>query len=95
MLLSTDLYIVHDDLDIKLGEYKIQKGKGPKVHKGINSIEKALGTDDFWRVRVGVDNRDSNNRTPGEQYVLQDFTSEEKEILDKVLDETCKKLATL
>ncbi len=58
-----DLYVVHDDLDIKLGEYKIQLGKGPKVHNGVNSIEQALGNKDFWRVRVGIDNRSTKSTT--------------------------------
>ncbi|MBU1071203.1 aminoacyl-tRNA hydrolase, partial [Patescibacteria group bacterium] len=47
-----NLYVVHDDLDLKLGEYKIQKGVGPKVHNGILSVEKELGDKEFWRVRV-------------------------------------------
>src|SRR3989339_636836 len=37
------LYIIHDDLDIKLGEYKIQFGKGPKDHNGLNDIYDQLG----------------------------------------------------
>lgn len=79
------LYVVHDDLDIPLGQYKIQKGKGPKVHYGVQSVEQALGTSDFWRVRVGIDNRDPSNRASGEQYVLQDFTQEEKLIIADII----------
>ena len=52
-----DLMVVHDDLDIRLGEYKIQKGVGPKVHNGVLSVEKELRSKEFWRVRVGVDGR--------------------------------------
>lgn len=81
----SDLYIIHDDLDIPLGSHKIQFGTGPKVHNGVNSIEETLETKDFWRVRVGVDNRKSDDRTLGEEYVLQDFTSEERKILDKTI----------
>lgn len=83
-LSTTNLYILHDDLDLKLGEYKIQKGVGPKVHYGLNSVEKALGNKDFWRVRIGVDNRDPDNRTPGEDYVLQNFSPDEVKMLDKL-----------
>lgn len=79
------LFVVHDDLDIKLGEYKIQLGKGPKDHKGLNSIYEELGTKDFWHVRVGVDNRDPNNRISGEEYVLEDFTNEENEVVRKTI----------
>ncbi len=81
------LFVVHDDLDIPLGQYKIQKGVGPKVHNGINSIESALGGKDFWRIRIGVDNRDPQNRVAGEDYVLQDFTKNELSILEKVFEE--------
>ncbi len=94
--LNTDnLWIIHDDLDIRLGEYKIQKGKGPKVHKGLQSIEEELGTDDFWRVRVGVDNRDPENRIPGEEYVLQDFTTQETLKLEEVVKSLVNKLKNL
>ena len=41
---TPDIWVIHDDLDIKLGEYKIQKGVGPKLHYGIESVSKALGT---------------------------------------------------
>lgn len=88
-----DLYIVYDDLDIRLGEYKISKGKGPRVHNGVNSVEESLGTSDFWHVRMGIDNRNSENRTPGEAYVLQDFDDEEKKILEGVIDKVVKELA--
>lgn len=90
----SDLWVIHDDLDIPLGSYKIQKGKGPRLHNGVNSIEDKLGSDDFWRVRVGVDNRDLGDRASGEDYVLQDFTEGERGILDKVVFEICRKLET-
>jgi len=90
----TDLWVIHDDLDIALGSYKLQKGKGPKLHNGVNSIERELGTDEFWRVRVGVDNRGTYERTSGEEYVLQDFSDEERELLEPVINKICKKLAT-
>ncbi len=85
-----DLYLVHDDLDIKLGEYKIQKGVGPKVHNGVESVENKLGSKDFWRIRIGIDNRDPSNRIPGEEYVLQKFSGEELGILSNVFDAIIK-----
>lgn len=79
-----ELYVAHDDLDIKLGEYKIQKGIGPKVHYGLQSIEGAWGTKDFWRIRIGIDNR--TTQIEGETFVLQKFTLGEKAILEDTLD---------
>ena len=90
-----NLYIVHDDLDIPLGSYKIQFGRGPKDHNGIIDIEDKLGTKDFWRVRVGIDNRPLDNKPMGEVYTLENFTDEERNVLDRVINEICKKLATL
>ena len=81
----SDLYIIHDDLDIKLGEFKIQKGHGPKDHNGLNDIYQKLGSDNFWHVRVGIDNRPLDGRPMGIEYVLQNFSNEEREILDKTI----------
>jgi len=101
-LSDNDLYVIHDDLDLPLGTWKIQFAKGPKDHGGINDIEQKLSTDNFWRVRVGVDNRkpesldyarDKTSR--GGAYVLQDFSEDEKKILEEVINKICKKLARL
>ncbi len=56
-LKKENIFVIHDDLDIKLGEYKIQFGKGPKDHNGLVSIYEKLGTKKFWHVRVGIENR--------------------------------------
>ena len=67
-----EILVVHDDLDLRLGSYKLQFGKGPKVHNGLLSIENRLGTAKFWRLRVGVDNREVSTRDlmSGSDYVL-------------------------
>lgn len=90
-----DLWVIHDDLDIALGGYKIQKGKGPRTHKGVASVEQWLGRDDFWRVRVGVENRNPDKKIPGEKYVLQKFTQEEEEQLAKTIDKIVGELISL
>ena len=97
-LVPSALYVVHDDLDIPLGSYKIQLGRGPKDHRGLESIDEALGNRDYWHVRVGIENRAQRLEISGEEYVLQDFTDVEatkvEEVVGKVVDELCKKLAT-
>jgi len=86
-----DQYILaHDDLDMPLGRYKIQFGKSPKSHKGVLSVESALGDKAFLRVRVGVDNRGSRIIS-GDEYVLMPYTDKEiallkKCIMDSILD---------
>jgi len=97
---ATDIYVIHDDLDIVLGEYKIQKGKGPHDHNGLNSIYNKLGSKDFWHVRVGIENRKNfsilgfqiSKKMRGEKYVLQNFTEREVEIVDEIVDKIVKEL---
>ncbi len=93
--LSTEnLYIVHDDLDILLGKYKIQFGTGPRVHGGLSSIYEKLGDKNFWHVRVGIENRAQNSefRMSGETYVLQKFSDEELEVVSRVVGEVVEEL---
>ena len=92
---SKDIYVIHDDLDIKLGGYKIQRGVGPKLHYGIRSIEKKLKDKNFWRVRIGVDNRSSTSRISGEEYVLEKFSVKEQVIINRVIDNLAKSLVKI
>jgi len=62
-LQTNNLYVVHDDLDIPLGKFKIQLGKGPRVHGGLRSIYEELGSEDFWHVRLGIENRFRETRS--------------------------------
>lgn len=78
----SSLILVHDDLDLKLGSFKVQLGKGPLIHNGVNSVENSLNTQDFWRIRIGIDNRNTNERQmTGADYVLGKFGKEELEIV--------------
>ncbi len=81
-----NLYVIHDDLDIALGEYKIQQGKGPKIHNGLNSVTEKLKSENYWRVRVGIENRGEGDKIPGRAYVLQKFSIEEEKILNDAMD---------
>lgn len=87
-----ELFIVYDDLDIVLGEYKVQFAKGPKVHNGVVSVEQHVSSQKFWHVRVGVDGRMGNRRMSGKDYVLQPFTNEELPIFQKTVQTIVKQL---
>lgn len=99
---TENLLVVYDDLDILLGSYKIVKGKSPRQHKGVESVEQMLGTKDFWHVRIGIEHKrslplcgrtqDKVHRGTGKEYVLEDFTEEERGVLNKVLAEVGQKL---
>lgn len=92
------IYLFHDDLDIALGEYKIVWGRGPKVHNGVNSVIENLGSTEFWRVRIGVDNRiiyGDDAEIAGADYVLSNFRSNEMVIIDEVGKLIGKELVSL
>ncbi len=85
-----NLWVVHDDLDIKLGEYKISFGKGPKEHNGLKSIYEQIGSREFWHVRIGIDNGEF--RESGEGYVLSGFRHDEKELINQVVSKVAREL---
>lgn len=79
---SRDLIVVHDDLDIPLGKFHIQLAVGPQLHNGLESIEQHLKTKDFYRIRIGIDDRSAKNKVSGETYTLQNFLFQEKKLLE-------------
>jgi PTH1 family peptidyl-tRNA hydrolase len=85
-----NIYIVHDDLDLPVGEYKIQFDRGPAGHNGIKSIIENLGTQQFNRIRIGIGK--PQNNIPVEDYVLQPFTKEELVIIDDVITKISKEI---
>lgn len=92
---SKDLILVHDDLDIKLGDFKIQMGKGPRAHNGVDSVQMTLGTTQFLRVRIGIEDRDKDNKIPGEDYVLTKMSEDQLLSLNEACTGAVKSLRTL
>lgn len=76
------LIVVHDDLDIPFGSGKLQKGKSDAGHNGAKSIIDALGTEQFWRLRIGIAGN-SRGQKAGDVYVLEEFDKEEQNELLK------------
>ena len=80
-----DLWVVHDDIDLPLGEFKISKNRGSAGHKGVESIIKKLGTKDFNRVRVGICPLKGKPEAV-EKFVLQNFTKSEEKTIKEVIE---------
>jgi PTH1 family peptidyl-tRNA hydrolase len=78
------LLVVYDDVDLPLGALRLRPGGGSAGHKGMQSIIEKLGTQEVPRLRIGV------NRPPGRMeaadYVLQDFSKVETELLPEILN---------
>lgn len=80
--LTNQLIVVHDDLDIDVGNLKIKKGGSSGGHKGVESIINELGFRDFIRVKIGI-GRPVN--IPVDEYVLSDFKISEKRAINNVI----------
>jgi PTH1 family peptidyl-tRNA hydrolase len=77
---ADDLLVVHDDIDLEFARLRVAHDRGPGGHNGIRSIAQSLGTEAFWRLKVGV------GRPPGRMdpaaFVLARFTPEERDEVD-------------
>ena len=81
-----NLLVIHDDVDLAFGEYKLKKSSGSAGHHGVEDLFSKLGSSDFWRLRVGV-GRPDDNKFDVEDYVLQRFTDLELEKLKEMFEE--------
>ncbi len=83
-----DLIVIHDDLDLPPGKVRIRHGGSAGGHKGIKSIIACLGSGDFIRLRAGIGrpvSDDYEKESDIIDYVLSDFTAEEKQIIAAVI----------
>jgi PTH1 family peptidyl-tRNA hydrolase len=67
------LVVVHDELDLELGDVRAKQGGGLAGHNGLRSLTEALGTQDFLRVRIGIGRPERGDRRPVADWVLQPF----------------------
>lgn len=79
----SDLFVIHDDIDLVYGRLKIMEKGGHGGHKGIESLTKAFGSSDFPRLRIGVGRPDITSDVTN--HVLGKFTREEEQILGEVI----------
>jgi len=83
----SNLWIIHDDLDLDLGRVKISFNSSSAGHKGVQSVINKLGSQDFVRFRVGIKNSDTNF-IDVKRFVLQRFNRKEKKIVEQSIDFT-------
>ena len=83
----------HDELDLLPGKVRIKRGGGAAGHNGLRSMDRRLGSPDYWRVRLGIGHPGSKERVTG--HVLGDFAKVEGPWLDALLDEVAAQAALL
>lgn len=84
------LILLHDDIDLPLGKFKIVFNRGSGGHKGVESVIRALGTEKFIRIRIGI----SPKKKPNHKELLKFLTSKFKPSEVAALKRLSKKILT-
>ena len=79
-----DILVIHDDMDLEIGTFKIRYKGGSAGHNGLKNIESNLKTNEYKRIKIGI----SKNNINKVDYVLGKFSSTELSKLNKVIDIT-------
>lgn len=100
-LVPSALIVIHDDLDLMLGQIKVRTGGSAAGHHGVESIIKELGTDQFTRVRLGIGNQKSHSgehqrvHFEAEKFVLEPFEPSEYSLVKHMVKQAVIKLTEL
>jgi PTH1 family peptidyl-tRNA hydrolase len=103
-----DIWVIHDELDLPLGSLKIRVGGTSAGHKGIQSMMDHLGTEKFWRFRMGIGISHTPSHEDGDkvhaiartkihdvdEYVIGEFSSKEASEVKKLVKHTSDALET-
>lgn len=87
------ILVIHDELDLPAGSIKLKKGGGHGGHNGLKDIIACLGTNEFWRMRIGIDHPGDRNAVVN--YVLNAPMREEQKLIDAAIDNSISVLPTL
>jgi PTH1 family peptidyl-tRNA hydrolase len=74
----TDVYVIHDELDLPCGRMKFKKGGGNNGHRGLESIQGKMESPNFFRIRIGIGRPEFSAQV--KDYVLEEFNPAELEI---------------
>ncbi|TCS37013.1 PTH1 family peptidyl-tRNA hydrolase [Paucimonas lemoignei] len=81
-----EILVAHDELDLPPGSAKIKKGGSSGGHNGLKDITAALGTQDYWRLRIGIGHpRALNLQQPVVDFVLHRPRREEQLLIDDAI----------
>lgn len=87
-----DVIVLHDELDLAGGKVRVKRGGGHAGHNGLRSIHAHVGSD-YARVRIGIGHPGDKDRVVG--HVLKDFSKEEDQWLEKLLDSIADRIDSL
>lgn len=83
-ILPEQILVVHDELDLLPGAVKIKQGGGHGGHNGLKDITAALGTPNFWRLRLGIGHPGERNEVVN--FVLKAPLKDELRAIQQCID---------
>lgn len=92
----SDIWVIHDELDLPLGTMKIRFGGASAGHHGVTSIMEKLGTDKFWRFRLGIGQSHGKSEIAkhmigkAEEFVLDTFRGKENSTAKQLVKRSVK-----
>ena len=84
------ILVVHDELDLQPGQVKLKFGGSAAGHNGLKDIHAMLGTQDFWRLRLGIGH--PGVKAEVVNYVLKKPSAEHRDAIDKASEQSLKAL---
>ena len=91
-----EILVVHDELDLPPGTAKLKKGGSSGGHNGLKDITAALGTQDYWRLRLGIGHpREMGLQQPVVDFVLHRPRKEEQSLIDQSIEKSLSVIALL
>ncbi len=82
---GSNIILIHDDLDLAFGSYKIKFGGSGGSHNGVNSVINSLQSKDFVRIKLGINSPERTKFNTGADYVLSNFSKDEIKRLPDIL----------
>ena len=83
---AKEILVVHDELDLMPGQAKLKFGGSAAGHNGLKDIQGLLGTQDFWRLRLGIGHPGVKDEVVN--YVLKKPSPEHREAIAKAMDQS-------
>ena len=83
-----EILVVHDELDIPPGQLRLKFGGGMGGHNGLKDVTSHLGTQDYWRLRIGIGHPGDASQVV--DYVLSRASQEDKTLIEGAIDEAIK-----
>jgi len=93
---AKNLLVIHDDLDLPVGTIKMVFGRGSGGHKGVESVMRAVKTQDFARIRIGISavgKKNQAKKVHGEEKVIKQVIGKWKPSEEAVVKKVLKKVA--